>query len=291
MQNIYEQVSQNKLKSNLIVVLFIAFITIAAYLISYSLDLDPSLIYTCFLISIVSSLVSYIYGDKIVLSLNGAKPANRQDYFDFYTVTENLSLASQMAMPKLFVINSPAPNAFTTGTDPKNSTVCATTGLLNKLNRTELEGVIAHELTHIKSYDTRLMTLVSVLIGSLSILVDSTRRIRFDSDDDRKKTSPLQFIGFLLIIFAPLIGKLIQLALSRQREYSADTGAVMLTRQPQGLVSALEKISQDQNVLTQASLATASLYINNPLKKTSFTNLFSTHPPVEDRIKRLNQML
>ncbi len=291
MANIYDQVSQNKLRSNLLMVLFVSFITLSVYLISLTLELDYSFTIFAFIFSLASSLISYFFGSQIVLSLNGAKPAERQDYFNFYTVTENLSLANNTPMPKIYVINSSAPNAFATGTDPQNASICATTGLLEKLDRTELEGVIAHELSHIKNFDTRIMTLVSVLIGSLSILINQSQSLFYRKNRDRNRSSVLQIFGLVLIIFAPIIGKIIQLAISRQREYLADSGAVKLTRQPQGLISALQKISADSNPLNSASTATASLYIINPFKGQNFSHLFSTHPPVEKRIQALKNLL
>jgi len=291
MANIYDQVSRNKFRSNLLMVLFVTFITLSVYLISLALELDYSFTIIAFVFSLASSLISYFYGDQIVLSLNGAKPAQKQDYFNFYTVTENLSLANNTPMPKIYIINSSAPNAFATGTDPKNASICATTGLLKKLDRTELEGVIAHELSHIKNFDTRIMTLVSVLIGSLSILINQSQSLFYRRNKDKDKSSVLQIFGLILIILAPIIGKIIQLAISRQREYLADSSAVKLTRQPSGLISALQKISTDSNSLNSASTATASLYIINPFKEQNFSHLFSTHPPVEKRIQALKKLL
>ncbi|MPM74953.1 Protease HtpX [bioreactor metagenome] len=185
-------------------------------------------------------------------------------------------------------------NAFATGRDPQHAVVCATTGLLEKLNRSELEAVVAHELSHIKNYDIRLMTIVSVLIGTLSILINMAYRRSFfggDRDDDNNNNNILAIIGIFLIIFAPLIAQLTQLAISRRREYFADASAVKLTRQPQGLINALKKLSTDNQKLETASTATASLYITNPFKGNKIATMFSTHPPIEDRIKALEQML
>ena len=290
MLNVYEQVSFNKRRSLFIMVLFVTFICGAAYLISYFFDLG-NLLPIAAVFSIFSSLGSYFFGDKIVLSLNQAHPANRQEYFDFYTVTENLSLANSIPMPKIYVIESSAPNAFATGRDPNHAYICATTGLLAKLNRTELEGVIAHELSHIKNYDILLMTVVSVLIGTLTIFINLTQRSMFYRNrDDDNRGNPFAIIGLILIVFAPLIAQLIQLAISRRREYFADASAVKITRQPSGLISALQKISQDSQPLKTASTATASLYIVNPFKGNKLASLFSTHPPIEDRIAVLEKM-
>ena len=295
MANIYQQISSNKIRSGFILTLFIAFILVVAYIITVSFNLDNSLIIGAIAFSLISSLSGYFAGDKMVLSLNQAKPADKKNYFDFYTVVENLSQVNQTPVPKIYVIDSPAPNAFATGRDPQHATVCATTGLLDKLNRTELEGVMAHELSHIKNYDTRLMTLVSVFVGSLSILINSATRYSFFSRNDRNNDKQggglLSIIGFALIIFAPIIAQLIQLAISRRREFLADASAVKLTRQPKGLINALIKISSDPNQMQTASTATASLYISNPFKNNKLASLFSTHPPIEDRIKALSQML
>ena len=288
MVNIYEQISNNKRQSFGIISLFLLFIIGAVYFISQATN-NPELLPIAILFSTGSSLISYFAGDKIVLGLNGAKPALRKEFFDFYTVTENLSMAAKIPVPKIYVIESEAMNAFASGRDPDHAVICATTGLLSKLNRTELEGVVAHELSHIKNYDIRLMTIVSILIGTLSILINiSSRSLFFRSrDNDRNSNGLMAVLGIVMIIFAPIIAQLIQLAISRRREFLADASAVMLTRQPGGLINALKKISADPNIMTSASTATASLYINNPFKGNKIASLFSTHPPIEDRIKAL----
>lgn len=296
MLNVYEQVSQNKLRSNLILGLFIGFILAASYLITYAFNLDQSLFIVAIIFSFITTGVSYFYGDKIVLGLNHARPATRKEFFDYYTATENLSLASEIPTPQLFVINTNAMNAFATGRDPQHAIVCVTTGILEKLNRTELEGVIGHELSHIRNYDIRLMMIVSILIGSLSILINLTWRASFFGGgrrdrDDSNTGAIFGILGILLIIFAPIIAQLIQLAISRRREFLADASSVKLTRQPSGLISALKKISEDPNIMKEASTATASLYISNPFKNNKVATLFSTHPPVADRIAALEQMM
>jgi heat shock protein HtpX len=294
MVNIYEQIASNKRRSVLIVSLFIAFIIGAAYTISYAFNIQY-LLPIAIIFSLFSSGASYFWGDQIVLSLNHARPVSRKEFFDFYTVTENLALASQIPTPKIYVIDTLAMNAFATGRDPQHAIVCATTGLLEKLNRTELEGVIGHELTHVKNYDTLLMTIVSILIGTLSIFINLASRSFFFGGNrdnrDREGSGILVIIGIIMIIFAPLIAQLIQLAISRRREYFADAGSVKLTRQPSGLISALKKISSDPNLMQTASTATASLYINNPFKGNKVASMFSTHPPIADRIKALEAMM
>lgn len=295
MLNVYEQISRNKIRSGVIVSLFTAFIIGVALIITNAYNLDNSLLFFAFILSLGSSFASYFWGDKIVLTLNQARPATRKEFFDFYTVVENLSIANQTPVPKIYIIETDAMNAFATGRDPDHAVICATTGLLEKLNRTELEGVVAHELSHIKNYDILLMTIVSILIGSLSIIINMAYRSSFfrrdNNREDNQSSNIIALLGFVLIIFAPIIAQLIQLAISRRREYFADASSVKLTRQPQGLISALTKISQDNVVFDTASTATASLYITNPFKGNKIASLFSTHPPVEDRIKALQQML
>lgn len=294
MINVYEQVAQNKFKSGLIISLFIGFILGTIYLISQAFGYGNEFLPLALIISFGVSSVSYFWGDKIVVGLNGAKLANRKEFFNLYTVTENLSMANGTPMPQVYVIDTPAMNAFATGRDPKHALICATTGLLQKLNRTELEAVVAHELSHVKNYDIRLMMIVSVLIGTLSIVINFATNSMFfgNRDNDGENNNPfVTIIGFLLIIFAPIIAQLIQLAISRRREFLADASAVKLTRQPQGLIDALKKISTDSNNLETASTATASLYISNPFKGNKVASLFSTHPPIEDRIATLTKML
>jgi len=295
MVNVYQQIKNNKIRSTLIISLFSGFIILVAYIITRAYNLNGTFLIFAFLISIISSLGSYFYGDKMVLALNQAQPANKNNYPLLYQVIENISIVNQTPMPKIYIIDTYAPNAFATGRDPKHAVVCVTSGLLSKLNRSELEAVIAHELSHIKNYDIRLMTVVSILIGSLSIIINMAYRSSFfrknDNQEDNQANFIITLLGFILIIFAPLIGQLIQLAISRRREYYADASAVKLTRQPQALIDALTKISQDNSVFETASTATASLYIANPFKANKIASLFSTHPPIEDRIKALQQML
>lgn len=293
MTNFYQEIKHNRSRTVLIVSIFVIFVVSVGYFLSYYFDsqyfLPLSIGYSLF-----SSLGAYYFGDQLVLAINKATPATRKKYFNFYTVTENLSMVAKIPTPKIYVIESQAMNAFATGRDPEHAVLCATTGLLDKLNRTELEGVIGHELSHIKNHDILLMTIVSVLIGTLSLLINLTSRQSFfrGRDDDRENSSGIfALIGILLIIFAPLIAQLIQLAISRRREYFADASSVALTRQPSGLISALKKISLDTTPFKQASTATASLYISNPFTKNKMASLFSTHPPIEDRIQALERMM
>ncbi|MFA6016574.1 MAG: M48 family metallopeptidase [Patescibacteria group bacterium] len=250
------------------------------------------------IISSISSIGSYFYGDKLVLLTTGAKSADKKTYFNFYTVAENLALASGLPMPKLYVIDDPSPNAFATGRDPKHAVVCATTGLLEIMNRTELEGVIAHELSHVKNYDILLASIVAVLVGTLALISDWVMRSMWwgnrGRDDDRNNRNPI-FLVLLIIslILTPIIATIIQLAISRKREYLADASGVLLTRYPEGLVHALEKLQANPQPMRRAASSTAHLFIDNPFKKKNsswFVNLFSTHPPIEERIRILKNL-
>jgi len=308
MVNIYEVQSANKIKSALIVAGFIVFVTLAVYILSLAfgayLGYEPGglgMVGLAFIVSGITSFVGYYFSDKIVLSISNARPADRKRDFNFYTVAENLAIGAGLPKPKLYVIQDSAPNAFATGRDPEHAVICATTGLLQKLNRTELEGVIAHELTHIRNYDIRLASVVSVLVGIVALLGDWFLRVSFrasrrDSDND-KFGGILILLGIVFAILSPVIAQLIQLAITRRREFTADTESVGITRQPQGLISALEKISADHEPLEAANKATAHLYIVNPFKEKGhgavdwFAGLFNTHPPIPERIKILKGMM
>jgi len=297
MINVYERVDQNKRRSLLIMVLFTIFIVAFVWVLSELLGYGPGMVGIGLIFAGVMSFSSYWWGDKIILSISGARPANREKDFLFYTVVENLSIAAQMPKPKLYVIEDSAPNAFATGRDPEHAVVCATTGLLQKLDRTELEGVIAHELSHIRNYDIRLMSIVTILVGMVVLVGDWLLRGAVYGRRDRGKSSAsglLMLLGIILALLSPLIAQLMKLAISRRREFLADASAVMLTRFPDGLAKALEKINQDKEPLEAANKATAHLYIVNPFKgqklTAKFANLFNTHPPVEERIKLLREM-
>lgn len=280
-------------------ILFIIFFLTVSYILGRALGYGMSFAGIMLIISGLMSFTSYYYSDKIVLSMSGARPATKAEFRDFYTIVENLSIASGLPMPKVYVITDPAPNAFATGRDPKHAAVAATTGILEKLSEAELEGVIGHELSHVKNYDTRLMGVVAILVGSIAILADVFfRSMWFNSDNDNKNSSGIfMVVGIILAILAPIIATLIQLAISRRREFLADADGALLTRYPEGLASALEKIAADRNILKHASTATAHFYIENPFKNAPknssgqwFTNLFSTHPPTAERVKILRSM-
>jgi len=309
-KNIYEVQSANRVRSVVIVVLFAIFVALAVYVLSQAIGIymgyEPGglgFVGIALIVSGVSTFVSYWFSDKIVLGISRARLANSREDKLFTSVAENLCIGAGLPRPKLYVIEDSAPNAFATGRDPDHAVICATTGLLDKLNRTELEGVIAHELTHIKNYDIRLMSLVSVMVGLVALLADWFLRMSWHSgrDRDTKEGNGLAalilVLGLIFAILSPLIAQLIQLAISRRREFMADAGGVSVTRQPQGLISALEKISQDHEPLEAANKATAHLYIVNPFKDKSgravekLASLFNTHPPMAERIAALQKML
>lgn len=301
MINIYEGVEKNKRKSAVVTFFFFIFVTFSTYFLSLAFGYNQNqALFLAFVISLLSSFLSYWYSDKIILTISKARPANQEEDRIFRQVAENLSIAAQVPLPKLYVIEDSAPNAFATGRNTSHAVICVTTGLLQKLNRTELEGVIGHEISHIKNYDTLLMTVVSVMVGIIALLSDwllrSGFRFRKKEDKDNNLFAILALIGIILAIFSPLIAQLIQLAISRRREFLADAGSAYLTRQPSGLISALKKISSDPETLEAANKATAHLYIVSPLKGKTYSNnwlnkLFNTHPPIEERIKALEEML
>lgn len=295
--NVYQQISRNKMRTWLILGFFVLIVSIFFYLLGFYFQ-DPILYFAIgFLFSLFSGVFSYYNSDKIVLMFSGAKPADKQKYFDFYTTAENLSIAAGMPMPKLYVIDDPTPNAFATGRNPEHAVVAATTGLLQRLDRSDIEGVIAHELSHIKNYDILVSSIVAVLVGTIVFIADMALRSLWwggGRSDRRSSNNAVGLILFLIsIIVIPIAAKLIQLAISRRREYLADASGVMLTRNPKGLADALEKISS-AGPMHNVSHAVSHLYISNPegaKKKSNFiASLFSTHPPIEERIRILRSM-
>lgn len=313
MKNIYEVQAANKVKSSIIVVLFVLFVFVAAYILTsafgYYMGYAPGgfgYFGMALIISGISSFVSYYYSDKIVLGISGARRANSQEDKLFTQVVENLCIGAGIPKPALYVIDDPSPNAFATGRDPEHAVICATSGLLGKLDRSEMEGVFGHELTHIKSYDTRLMAVVAVMVGLIALLGDWFLRSMWwggRRSNDRESQAGTIFIilGIIFAILSPLVGTLIQLAISRRREYVADAGSVEITRQPGDLISALKKIADDPLALRSANKATAHMFIVNPFRKggpstslrtTSwFSGIFDTHPSIAQRIKALQNMM
>lgn len=297
MLNVYEQVDRNKARSTIVIAVFAIFIALTVYILGRAFGYGPSFIGMALIVSGISSFFGYWYSDKIILGISGARPANKSEDLLFRQVAENISIGAGVPVPKLFVIDDSAPNAFATGRDVSHAVVCVTTGLLEKLNRTELEGVVAHEISHIKNYDTRLMSVVAVLVGMITLLGDWLLRSRFrsrsrDNDESGNLGVILMILGIVLALLSPIIAQLIQLTISRRREFLADAGSAMITRQPSGLISALKKIAADSEPLEAANKATAHLYIVNPFKEKQnnvgwFANMFNTHPPVAERIRAL----
>ncbi len=259
---------------------------------------DPSIgIILAVIISVIMTLTGYFKGDKVALISAGAKQIQKKDAPELYRLVENLSITAGLAMPKVYVINDPSPNAFATGRDPEHASIAVTTGLAKIMSKQELEGVLAHELSHIKNYDIRVMTIVVVLVGVILLLSDwMMRSMLFGRrDSDSKSAGVLVLIGLVLAVLSPLFAELIKLAVSRSREYLADASAALLTRYPEGLASALEKIAKHDRPLRKANHATAHMFLANPfdphVTKKKFERIFSTHPPITDRISKLKQMI
>ena len=269
---------------------FLGLVVFIGWALSYYYN-NSALLYGAFFIALLTNFFSYWFSHKIVLKLHKAKPVTREEYFDLWNATENLSIAAGLPMPKLYVIEDESPNAFATGRNKKNSVVCVTTGLLQILDKNELEGVIAHELSHIGNYDMLLSTVVVVLAGFIALISDMFLRAQvFGGNRDRNQHGAIAIIGLVLAILTPLAATLIRLAISRRREFLADASGALLTRYPEGLASALRKISTYSRPMRTANNATAHLFIANPfgpLKLSGLHKLFMTHPPAEDRIRAL----
>lgn len=289
---ILEEVRKNKIKSFFIISVFVIVIMVGVYAVCMYFDLGIFSVVFALAFSIISALVSYYNCDKMVLSLNGARPATHEEDLLVDTILENLCIASGLPKPKLYIITDSAPNAFATGRTPENAVICLTTGIIEKLNKYELEGVIAHELSHIKNYDILLSTVVSVFVGLVVILSDFFSRWSFRRSRDKENSNAIiTLIAIVFIILSPIFATLMQLAISRKREYLADASAVEITRNPDGLISALKTISEDTSTLKTANNSTAHLYIVNPFKqKQNKDNLMSTHPSIENRIEALKNI-
>lgn len=298
----WDHVSSNIFKTYLIMFGFSIFVFGVVYLFATVMgfgEMDMVSIIGFALIFIgISNFISWYFSDKIVLAVSGAKPVSLESKKELYRTVENLCIAAGLPLPKIYTIEDSAPNAFATGRDPKHAVICFTTGILSKLNKQELEGVTAHELSHIGNRDTLMMSVVSILVGTIALLADWYMRSLWfgggNSDRDNKSNSMFMIFGIIAAILAPIIASLIQLAVSRRREFLADASGILLTRYPEGLENALRKISSDKEPLEAANRGTAHLYIVNPLKGSQaldgFSKLFSTHPPIEERIKALKEM-
>lgn len=284
----YSQVASNKRKTIFIMALFILIIGAIGY--AYGLYVGSFTgLYFIFGFAIIYSLISYFSASRVALAVNAAKPIEKKDNPRLYRIIENLSITTGLPMPKVYIIEDTAPNAFATGRDPKHSHVAATTGILDLLEDNELEGVMAHEMGHIQNYDIRVMMVVFACVSVIGLMSDFLLRLMWFGDDE--DTSPIALIlAVILAILAPIIATLVQLAVSRRREFLADATGALTTRYPEGLASALRKIEQTGSVLKRQNSSTAHFFFANPLKNKSFAKLFSTHPPIEERITKLNHM-
>jgi heat shock protein HtpX len=299
---VYEQIAANKRRSVLLILFFTLLVAGVVLAIQFLFRLGVVGFAIAAVVAVASSVAGYYNSDKIALRMSRARPADPQEYARYHNLVEGLCIASGLPKPRLYVVDDPAPNAFATGRNPQHAALAVTTGLLEKMNRIELEGVLAHELSHVKNYDILVMTLAVTMVGIIALMADFFLRFAFwggvRRNDDRSggPGAILALVGFVLLIFAPLVARLMQMAVSRQREYLADASGVGMTRYPPGLISALKKLQSDQTVIHSASKATAHLWIEEPLEtekkspSTRFNNLFATHPPLEDRIAALEAM-
>lgn len=287
----YSQIAANKRKTIFVMVVFVAFVALITWLFNAYLNGSPTTFYGVLIGAVVYALITYFAGARMALAVNGAREIKKQDNPRLWRIVENLSITDGLPMPRVFIIDDPAPNAFATGRDPKHSAVCATTGLLDIMTDTELEGVFAHELGHVKNYDIRVSMIAFALTAVISLIADVILRLTwFRSNDRENNNQAVMALAIVAAILAPLIATFIQLAVSRSREYLADATGALTTRYPEGLASALEKIRDHGSAMRRQNTATAHLFFANPLKGHSLTNLFSTHPPVNERIKRLRNM-
>ena len=293
--NLYSQQRSNTIRTIALITGFLVLVIAVGYGIAWYVG-DPIILYIAVALAVGTNFFAYWSSDKLVLAMNKARPATREEFFDLYTLTENLAITAGLPKPRLYVIDDPAPNAFATGRDEEHAVVCATTGLLAMLSRPELEGVLAHELSHIKNRDMLVMTIAVVLAGFIAIVADMFLRMSIHGggrSDNKQAGALFAVLAIVGIILAPIAAKLIQLAVSRRREFLADASGALLTRYPDGLASALQKIAGYASPMKSANVATAHLFISNPFgpKKGGAVNfvenLFSTHPPIAERVRAL----
>jgi len=297
----YTQIDSNKRNTVFLIMFFLIVVIALGWVFAYAFD-NQLILVIAVLVATVQALVSYYYSDSITLAISQAKEIKRNENLELHRIIENLAITAGLPKPRIYLIDDTAPNAFATGRDPKHAVICVTKGLVAKLTKNEIQGVISHEMAHIGNYDIRLMTLTVVLVGVIALLSDWFLRWswwggRRRSSGNDQSGSILFIVAIILAILAPIVAMLIKLAISRKREYLADATGALMTRYPDGLASALEKISRDQEPLEVANKATAHLYIANPFKENEkravswFSGLFDTHPPIKERIKRLQNMI
>lgn len=300
----YEQIASNKRRSAALIFGFVLLVILVGVVVGQLIGGGPMASIVALVIAAVMAFTSYWKSDSIALAVSRAVPADPETYQRLHNLVEGLCIASGLPKPKVYVINDPAPNAFATGRNPQHAAIAVTTGLLEKMNRVELEGVVAHELSHIRNYDILVSTIAVTLVGSIALMTDLAIRMmwwnggRTSREGDRSNSSnPLALFGFILLILAPIIAKAMQAAVSRKRETLADVSACQMTRYPPGLISALEKLRADQTATHSASMATAHMWIEQPLSGVSdggklsfFHRMFNTHPPLDDRIALLKDL-
>ncbi len=287
----YKEIAANKRKTVLILLVFLLLIAGLSWLFAQFTG-RPSITLYVLIGALVYALISYIAGSRMALAINGAHPISKRDNPRLYRIVENLAITDGLPMPQVYIIQDPAPNAFATGRDPSHASVAVTSGLLDIMEDTELEGVVAHELGHVKNYDIRVSMIAFALVAAIGLIADIMIRMSwFGGGDDDEGGNQLFFIlGIIAAILAPFIAMLIQLAISRKREYLADATGALTTRYPEGLAKALAKIEKTGSTVRRQNTSTAHLFFANPLKKGGLSNLFSTHPPIADRIARLQKM-
>lgn len=283
----YKQIAANKRNTIIIMIGFVIFISLIGCAFAYAFN-DWYISAYVLVISSIYAVVQYFLAARLAIAMTGAKEISKKDCPRFYNAVENLSITSGLPMPKVYIIDDPAPNAFATGRDPEHAIVAATSGLVDIMDNNELTAVMAHEMSHVKNYDIRISMIVFGLVCLVGYISDLGLRMLYYSDRDDDDRSPVGLIMVVLIgIFAPIAASLAQLAISREREYLADISAVKLTRYPEGMISALKKLDEHGRPMRRQNSATSAMYISNPMKKGIFSKLFSTHPPIEDRIERL----
>ena len=286
----YKEIASNKRKTLLVIAMFGLIIGALGWVIS-NLYGSPFFFYLALIFGGVYALIQYFAAAKLALAMNGAKEVTKKDEPRLYRTVENLAITNGMPMPKVYVIEDPAPNAFATGRDPQHAAVAASRGLLDIMDNSELEAVMAHEMGHVKNYDIRVMMIVFGLVSAIGLIADIIMHMFWFSGDDNRPSNPIFIIiGIIAAILAPFVALLVQLAVSRRREYLADSTGALTTRYPEGLARALEKIRDHGSAMKKQNTATAHLFFANPLKGKSLSKLFSTHPPIDDRIARLRQM-
>jgi len=287
----YSDIAANKRKTFFIMFVFILFVGLILWIFTKYVGGSTGVFYGGVIGAAIYTLITYYSGAKMALAINSAKEIQKKDNPRLWRMVENLAITDGLPMPRVYIMDDPAPNAFATGRDPRHAAVCATSGILQIMDDQELEGVLAHELGHVKNYDIRVSMVAFALTTLISLLADILLRISFFGGEDEENNNPLFIIlGIVAALLAPIVATLIQLAISRQREYLADATGALTTRYPEGLASALEKIEKTGSTLRRQNTSTAHLFFANPLKGNSLANLFSTHPPIEERIARLRSM-